>query len=164
MSVHGLIRSSKYPSTFCSDRCPVNPLAASGPQAVERGVIHHVALVRSAQSASSDLDIVIMGDSITEHLNGTGLQGAKRLPEAYREIFRSFFTKEGGGTLTGLALGGGGDTVRDAVRNRRRHPPMMVPYSQSLHSAVSKFAVAFAEWYASRLFEAKDLAAPGGNE
>jgi hypothetical protein len=60
-----------------------------------------------------------MGDSITEHLKGTMLQGSVLLSESYGELFRSFFTKEGGGTLEGLALGAGGDTVRK--KDRLKH-------------------------------------------
>ena len=131
---------------------------------MERGAIHHEALVRSAQSASSDLDVVILGDSITENLNGTKLQGAIQLPKAYREHFCSFFTKEGGGTLAGLALGGGGDTVRDAVSEIVACTPVTIPYLQSLRIAVSKFAVAFAKWHASKLLAAKDLDDFGRNE
>jgi lysophospholipase L1-like esterase len=84
----------------------------AGPQAGSREAFHHEALVRSARSTSSDLDVVIMGDSITEHLNGTRFQGSVLLPDSYGDLFRSFFTREGGGTLEGLALGASGDTVR----------------------------------------------------
>lgn len=42
--------------------------------------------------------------------------------------------------------------------------PVMMSHSQFLRIAVSEFAVAFAKWYASRLFEAKELDDFGRNE
>ena len=78
---------------------------------------HHQQMVQQAVSAAAassertadDLDLVILGDSITERINGTRHQGNVMLPEN-RAVFESFFTKAGGGKVNALALGSSGDT------------------------------------------------------
>jgi lysophospholipase L1-like esterase len=63
-----------------------------------------------AVHAPQNLDIVLLGDSIIERWNGTRHMGTHPM-EGMREIFESKFTRKGGGTLEGLALGSSGDTV-----------------------------------------------------
>jgi lysophospholipase L1-like esterase len=62
-----------------------------------------------AESAPSDLDVVILGDSITEHLAGTELGQVEETWERHSAVFNRLFTKHGGGDVEGLALGIGGD-------------------------------------------------------
>lgn len=65
--------------------------------------------VQLAESAPSDLDVVILGDSITEHLAGTELGQVEETWERHSAVFNRLFTKNGGGDVEGLALGIGGD-------------------------------------------------------
>jgi hypothetical protein len=67
--------------------------------------------VELAAHATNPLDVVLLGDSITEHWMGTrlGVPAPKRLENA--EAFHDLFTKKGGGRVDGLALGIAGDRV-----------------------------------------------------
>ena len=69
---------------------------------------HHKRLVKEAER-TDPFDLVIIGDSITQRLNGTRNQGNVMLPEN-RAVFESTFTKSGGGSIDTLALGSSGDT------------------------------------------------------
>jgi hypothetical protein len=68
--------------------------------------------VWDAEHAHHNLDIVMIGDSITERWNGTSSMGRNLIPKG-RAPFEQYFTKDGGGSLEGLALGSSGDTVRN---------------------------------------------------
>jgi hypothetical protein len=69
-------------------------------------------MVKDAQQhGKTDLDVVFIGDSIIERWNGTKGLGNVMLPD-FRAVFTKKFTKAGGGSFEGLALGSGGDTVR----------------------------------------------------
>ena len=68
----------------------------------------HKRLVKQAEREDK-VDLVILGDSITERLNGTRHLGTVQLPDN-REVFLSTFTKSGGGNIEALALGSSGDT------------------------------------------------------
>jgi hypothetical protein len=63
-----------------------------------------------AEHAHPNLDLVMLGDSITERWNGTSNNGVSRI-EHGRRPFEKMFTKEHGGTLEALSLGSAGDTV-----------------------------------------------------
>lgn len=71
---------------------------------------HHDAMVYDAKKAPNDLDIVFVGDSITERWNGTAALGTKVI-DSTKRAFRKRFTKKYGGKLEGIALGSAGDTV-----------------------------------------------------
>ena len=74
---------------------------------------HHNRLVKEAERTDA-FDLVIIGDSITERINGTRHQGNVMLPEN-RAIFESTFTKSGGGNVDALALGSSGDTSENLL-------------------------------------------------
>jgi hypothetical protein len=67
--------------------------------------------VELAAHATKPLDVVLLGDSITEHWLGTemGVPVAKRRENA--KVFHDLFTKDGGGRVEGLSLGISGDRV-----------------------------------------------------
>ena len=70
-----------------------------------------------AQNADEWVDVVFLGDSITERWRETeyGTPASSALGSA--EIFDSFFSKDKGGEYSGLALGISGDTVRRSQPN-----------------------------------------------
>ena len=70
-----------------------------------------------AQNADEWVDVVFLGDSITERWRETeyGTPASSALGSA--EIFDSFFSKDKGGGYSGLALGISGDTVRRSQPN-----------------------------------------------
>ena len=100
-------------ASACPCRDPLRPLEWPDPEWHH----HHKTLVERANapmpgdssSNNNFFDLVILGDSITERLNGTRHLGTIELPEN-RNIFESLFTKAGGGSLEALALGSSGDT------------------------------------------------------
>ena len=53
----------------------------------------------------SKLDVVFLGDSITELWNGTKRLGRKQL-KGGREVFDKFFTRQGGANMDAIPLGG----------------------------------------------------------
>jgi lysophospholipase L1-like esterase len=65
--------------------------------------------IQLAESASPDLDVVLLGDSITEHLAGTELGQPEETWERHSAVFDQLFTRDGGGEIDGMALGIGGD-------------------------------------------------------
>lgn len=62
-----------------------------------------------------NVDVVFLGDSITERWRGTGGGVRKPAAEGNEEIFESLFSKAHGGKYNGLALGVAGDTVRTTL-------------------------------------------------
>ena len=62
-----------------------------------------------AKSAPPDLDVMLLGDSIMEHLVGKELGVPEETWEEHSAIFDKLFTKKAGGKVNGLALGIGGD-------------------------------------------------------
>jgi lysophospholipase L1-like esterase len=89
------------PEESCAD--PLTPFACD-----EAWHDHHKDLIAAANSPGP-FQFVMLGDSITERWNGTRHLGTVVLPEN-RQVFNSFFTKSGGGSVDGLALGTSGDT------------------------------------------------------
>lgn len=59
------------------------------------------------------LDVVFVGDSITEQRQGTMMGRDVANFEGIKEIFEKTFTKEKGGDFDGIAMGIAGDTVSD---------------------------------------------------
>ena len=68
----------------------------------------------AAAAAPSSLDLVMVGDSLVEQWNGTGMFGSIPYP-AIQPVFSGIFTKAGGGSLEGLALGSSGDQVSQSI-------------------------------------------------
>jgi hypothetical protein len=67
--------------------------------------------VELAAHSTKPLDVVLLGDSITEHWLGTSLAVPSPKRRENAEAFRDLFTKKGGGRVEGLALGIAGDRV-----------------------------------------------------
>jgi len=88
--------------------CP-DPEKPQSKKAVKAWMTHHDAMVYDAKKAPNDLDIVFVGDSITERWNGTAALGTKVI-DSTKRAFRKRFTKKYGGKLEGIALGSAGDT------------------------------------------------------
>jgi lysophospholipase L1-like esterase len=70
---------------------------------------YHRRMVAAAAAAAKQHDVVFLGDSITEHWNGTKQMGTIQLPAEYRAVFEQTFG-EGG-----LALGSAGDTTTELL-------------------------------------------------
>lgn len=98
-------------------QCP-DPLRPSKRMDSPQWSDHHNVMVDDANYAAvselvhgHELDVVLLGDSITERWNGTRGMGQDQYPE-YRAVFESFFDKTNKSStapLQGLALGTGGD-------------------------------------------------------
>ena len=88
--------------------CPERPSAEARGGAGWRA--QHERLVQDATTANK-LDVVFVGDSITERWNGTKGLGTKKIPGG-REAFDKFFTRQGGANMDGIPLGSAGDQVR----------------------------------------------------
>jgi len=61
-------------------------------------------------NASSDLDVVLLGDSIIEHWNGRSMGALDSHLNKIKNTFDELFQKENGGKVNGLALGITNDT------------------------------------------------------
>eukprot|EP00541_Cyclophora_tenuis_P000796 CAMPEP_0116549960 /NCGR_PEP_ID=MMETSP0397-20121206/5165_1 /TAXON_ID=216820 /ORGANISM="Cyclophora tenuis, Strain ECT3854" /LENGTH=309 /DNA_ID=CAMNT_0004074745 /DNA_START=76 /DNA_END=1005 /DNA_ORIENTATION=+ len=103
---------ASQPSCQCSDRRTPRKRLDKGWEA------HHQRMAQAAAAAPSSLDVVLIGDSITERWNGTRRMGQMESP-AGRGPFEKYFTKAGGGTLDGIALGSGGDRTTNIVWHLR---------------------------------------------
>jgi lysophospholipase L1-like esterase len=64
---------------------------------------------KTSQEAQSNVDVVLIGDSIVEHWEGKdmGINEASLHPD--HEVFEELFSKKGGGQIDGMAHGIGGD-------------------------------------------------------
>ena len=71
----------------------------------------HIGNVRDAVQ-SSGVDIVFLGDSITEGWRGTSFGAPSEKRKGNIKVFNSFFSESKGGDFEGLALGIAGDKVR----------------------------------------------------
>jgi lysophospholipase L1-like esterase len=97
-------------------QCP-DPLLPNKREGVDHWDAHHQVLVESAaDAATEELDVVLLGDSITEHWYGTGDMGTVARSKE-RVNFEQFFDKKSGAPLQGLALG----TSADASTNLLWH-------------------------------------------
>ena len=103
-------RAGKDQRCSCPDPSKPQMVLGDGDDA-KRWKQHHDRMVKDAHMAPLDLDIVFLGDSITERWNGTDHMGTTTIP-GMRKVFESKFTKKGGGDYEGLALGSAADTVR----------------------------------------------------
>jgi hypothetical protein len=76
---------------------------------------HRENVKRAQASVKKDLDVVFVGDEVTELWNGRLMNLPISLNpngQAIKEYFDRTFTKKGGGQFEGLALGIAGDSVR----------------------------------------------------
>mmetsp|Transcript_22052 Transcript_22052/g.28542 ORF Transcript_22052/g.28542 Transcript_22052/m.28542 type:complete len:326 (+) Transcript_22052:192-1169(+) len=75
---------------------------------------HHRTLVQDARSAEGDVDVVFIGDSLTEKWRGSWQYGTEP-SSAIGDIFDKFFKRENGAKLNGLALGSSGDISSETL-------------------------------------------------
>ena len=68
-------------------------------------------LAHDAATKRHPLDVVFLGDSITELWHGRMIGQAKSGAEGNPAIFRQYFTRQGGGSIEGLALGIANDKI-----------------------------------------------------
>ena len=61
------------------------------------------------------LDVVFVGDSITEQRQGTSMSKPNDNYIGIKEVFDKTFTREKGGDFNGLAMGISADTVRECA-------------------------------------------------
>lgn len=87
---------------------------------------------QSSHSSSSSLDVLLIGDSITERWRGTRMFGQYILPEETNalETFQSFFNQTAGGKINGCAVGASGDITTETLWHLQNgflpsdgHPP-----------------------------------------
>jgi len=67
--------------------------------------------LRRAAGSEYGLDVVFIGDSITEQRQGTSMGRVVDDYEGIKEVFDKTFTREKGGEFEGIAMGIAGDTV-----------------------------------------------------
>lgn len=90
-------------------KCP-DPVKSTA-RATYEWAVHHRQLAESvtAAAAAQNAQVVFLGDSVTEHWNGTARMGTEALPAAYRQIFEKHFDQ------SALALGSAGDTTTELL-------------------------------------------------
>ena len=71
--------------------------------------------VRRKVAAGNGLDVVFVGDSITEQRQGTSMGRDIVSYVAIKEVFEKTFSRDKGGDFDGIAMGIAGDTVRVAL-------------------------------------------------
>jgi len=75
-----------------------------------------LASINSKGDGDEALDVVLLGDSITEDWNGRRLGKPNSFSLPIETVFKSLFRKESGGRVNGIALGISGDRVRRITR------------------------------------------------
>jgi lysophospholipase L1-like esterase len=103
------------PTTLASVKAPcrcTNPLVPTA-RLKANWDKHHQELVNAAKK-HSNVDLVMIGDSIIERWNGTRQLG-QMLAQEYLPVFDEFFTKEGGGDIDAVALGSSGDVSNNLL-------------------------------------------------
>jgi hypothetical protein len=95
--------------TQTSCKCP-NPLVAQHRKSYKTWSLAHEANKQEAQDADF-VDVVFLGDSITEGWRGTSLGKHVEHKEANIDVFNSLFHVDEGADFQGLALGIAGDKV-----------------------------------------------------
>jgi hypothetical protein len=72
----------------------------------------NVKLASQANAKEEDWDVVLYGDSITEHWLGTELSTRWEQWQGTKRVFQQYFNSSNGASVDGLALGISGDQVR----------------------------------------------------
>mmetsp|Transcript_11089 Transcript_11089/g.30638 ORF Transcript_11089/g.30638 Transcript_11089/m.30638 type:complete len:342 (-) Transcript_11089:91-1116(-) len=68
-----------------------------------------------AKQTLGQVDVILLGDSITEHWLGTAMHLPLRRREENAKVFKHLFTKAGGGAIDGVPLGISGDTCSNLL-------------------------------------------------
>jgi lysophospholipase L1-like esterase len=80
-------------------------------------VSYHDEMVEKAATVpDKGLDVLLLGDSITERWMGSKALGKNSLPR-YHKVFRKYFDKSKGASLEGVPFGAGGDTTYELLWN-----------------------------------------------
>jgi lysophospholipase L1-like esterase len=96
--------------THCQCRNPTIPL----PRTAEFWQLtfqRNQAMAKTRSEELSPLDVVLLGDSITEHWMGTTGGTTNSIYEENRRAFEQILTRKGGGTVDALALGIAADRI-----------------------------------------------------
>lgn len=117
--------------------------------------VHH--FNKESANASDDVDVVFLGDSITEGWSGTAWGRTNAKVHSVPQVFQSYFSIEHGGDYEGLALGIAGDSVRTCSVLFVGHIKVKPGCTTNAHTArcltVSQLAVAHSKWRTSRQLE-----------
>jgi lysophospholipase L1-like esterase len=116
------------PPQWKSDDCQCLDPAKPFPRKDEdRWYELHKTMVQVAASAR-DIDVALLGDSITQRWMGTIGLGRKPAPE-YKTLFEAFFDKRKGAELQGVALGTSGDISPELLWHLENNmlPPTLQP-------------------------------------
>lgn len=129
----------KKATVFCveetaMDKCHCESTVEAAPQSPDRvpTKIWQAAFAKNTELANlapPDLDVVLLGDSITEHLVGTQLGVLDQEWEQHSLIFEKLFTRQQGGEIDGLALGIAGDRCAQLLYRLQNGelPPNLTP-------------------------------------
>lgn len=85
-----------------------NPKVLEGWQAAFEANQAAIQAIADAE-VDTDLDVVLVGDSLVEHMEGKELGTKKSSLRRDEDVFETLFTRQGGGSIDGLALGIAGD-------------------------------------------------------
>jgi len=107
---HALIEDRCYPGMkkVCSCSNPMQPIDRQGQRHWLKA--SHQNLDAAKAVDNNDIDVVFFGDSIIEGWKGTSYGFRKGNKDGNLSVFRSLFTRDGGGKYEGLLLGISGDT------------------------------------------------------
>jgi len=73
----------------------------------------NLALTNNTKTVEDEvLDVILLGDSITEDWNGRRLGQDEKFSLPINDVFKTLFQKKSGGEVNGIALGIAGDRVR----------------------------------------------------
>jgi hypothetical protein len=104
--------ATQHKQTTCKCLDPIQPKDRLDSQQWSR--VHHFNK-EAAEAKQGDVDVLFLGDSITEGWSGTSWGRKNARVHNVPQVFQSLFSVENGGEYEGLALGIAGDTVSDVV-------------------------------------------------
>lgn len=91
-----------------------NPKVLEGWQAAFEANQAAIQAISDAE-VDTDLDVVLVGDSLVEHMEGKELGSKKSALRRDEDVFETLFTRQGGGSIDGLALGIAGDRCSNVL-------------------------------------------------
>jgi lysophospholipase L1-like esterase len=117
------VTDPKHPERKCDTNTPANECVCTNPKipSVSRqpwandwkiAAMRNLQLVRTYVEAHESFDVLLLGDSITEHWLGTHIGKASDYLKVYNQVYQEFFRQppnDSVDTVTGLALGISGD-------------------------------------------------------
>ncbi len=91
----------------CND--PLDPISKAETSGWMKTHRMNMDLINGALKSGKEIDVAFIGDSITEEWNGRLLGRDRKDLQGIRQVFQKYFTRGGGGTYEGVALGIAGD-------------------------------------------------------